>query len=199
MVYRERINRFADYSSDTELLACSWKTIADNAKSDDDLVSLFMVMPDGPVSQPFTAIYGCRVIDPGEEKRRYDELLEYAKAINGLRKQQRLREFIADAVSTEQCHERLNAFREAEVCFFDGLRKLISVLEVIDPAAKVPTAHWASEGVGKKNYVILLAGLNKYLGKPKWKALANLANINCSSATVSADALAKAWKNGYHF
>lgn len=194
--YRNRIGRFASYSADTELLARSWKTIADNAKSDDDLVTLFIVMPDGPVSQPFTGIYGYRVIDPGEEKRRYDKLLECAKAINGLRKQNIFRDFVADASATEQCHEQLDAFREVDVMFFDGLRKLMRVLEKIDPAAKVPTAHWASDGADNKNYVILLAGLNRYLKTPKWTALANLANINCPDHTISADALAKAWKNG---
>lgn len=195
-VYRDRINRFSNYLLDTDLLARSWKTIANNAKSDEELIRLFMVMPDGPVSQPFPAIYGYRTIDPGEEKRRYDELLKCAKAIYGLRKYQRFSNFIADATTTEAGSERIVAFREAEVGFFDGLRKLMSVLEVIDPAAKIPTAHWASVGADQKNYVILLSGLNRYLRTPKWKALATLANINCPSHTVSADALAKAWKNG---
>lgn len=194
--YFERIERFANYSTDPEQVGSDWKAVAGAAESDDSLVSLFMLLPDGPIDQPFSAIYGRRIVDPGEERRRYAGLLECAKTINGLRKNNKLSELVSDATGTADAAERLYNFREVEGAFFDGLRKLIDVLEVIDPTAKIPTSHWASPDAAKKNYVILLAGLNRYLKEPKWKALARLANINCPACQITAEALSKAWKNG---
>lgn len=200
-----RIERFATYKNDPEQMTKDWQAIASSSKRKDEelsqssgtnLITLFSVFPDGPVAQTFSGVFRHRDIDVGEERCRYSELLNHAKALKTLRKHDNLCRFIADAAATLSAAEALVEFRSVEVAFFDGLRKLIRVLEVIDPTAKIPTEHWAGREAPKKNYVILLSALNRYLDHPKWQALARLANINCQEVQITGDALSKAWKAG---
>lgn len=190
----ERALRFVKYAGDTDQLYKDWHTIEKASIDSDKLISLFIVMPDGPINQPFQGIYGYRAIDIGEERRRYGIALEHAKALWAAMKPAKYREFVADAWASSDCQALVSDFRKDEAVFFHGLRALIKVLEQIDPGAKSLTPQWASEDAGKKNYIILASGLNHYLQKPKWEALAGLVNVNCPEVQVCGGALAKAWK-----
>lgn len=200
--YHDRYQRFIefwkrDYASASKVEK-DWKVIQAAAKSDDDLVSLFMCMSDRPEAQPFTALYGRRTVDPGEERDRYGADLDSVRAvIKIIRPGKRFDELMMDASATDEASSeaaKLRAHKLTEV--MSALRSLERLLEKVDPAAKSLTSHWASESAPRKNYVILCASLNRYLAKPKHAALAFLANVNCPDVSISAQQIRDAWRHG---
>lgn len=203
-MYRARYQRFIEYWSRDDASAKevekNWRIIQSAAKSDDDLVSLFLLMPDRPEAQPFTAIYGRRAVDPGEERRRYDKDLDSVRAVIKIisPSSKRFDELMRDGGATDEAVSEASKLRShnlAEV--MSALRSLERLLEKVDPAAKIPTPHWANEeSASKKNYVILCASLNRYLAKPKHAALAFLANVNCPDVSINDQQVRDAWRHG---
>lgn len=202
-MYCARYQRFIEYwgrdDASAKGVEKNWLAIQSAAKSDDDLVSLFMCMPDRPEAQPFTVLYGRRTVDQGEERRRYDEDLDSVRAvIKRLSPSGKgFAELIRDASATAEAlseASKLRSHKLAEV--MSALRSLECLLEKVDPAAKIPTPHWASESAPKKNYVILCASLNRYLAEPKHAALAFLANVNCPGVSINGQQIRDAWRHG---
>lgn len=197
----ERYQRFVqywkrDYAS-MEEVEKNWRIIQSVAKSDSDLVSLFMLMPDRPEAQPFTAIYGRRTVDPGEENRRYVKDLDSVRAaINIIRPGKRFDELMRDASATDEALSEAAKLRAHNLTkVMSALRSLERLLEKVDSSAKSLTHHWASESAAMKNYAILCAGLNRYLAKPKHAALAFLANVNCPDVSINAQQIRDAWRH----
>lgn len=202
-MYRARYQRFIEYWSRDDASAKevekNWRIIQSAAKSDDDLVSLFMCMPDRPEAQPFTALYGRRAVDPGEEKRRYDADLDSVRAVIKIISPsgKRFDELMRDAGATDEALSeaaKLRSHKLTEV--MSALRSLERLLEKVDPVAKSLTPHWASESAPRKNYVILCASLNRYLATPKHAALAFLANVNCPDVSINDQQIRDAWRHG---
>lgn len=81
--YRQRLQRFVSYWRKQEKIEADWRTLIGAAKSEEDLLHLFIVMPDGPDpnAQPLRNVYGYRVIDPGDEEARYRALSKHALAL----------------------------------------------------------------------------------------------------------------------
>lgn len=202
-MYRARYRRFTEYWSrdyaSAHDLERNWGIIQSAAKSDDDLVTLFMCLPDRPEAQPFTALYGRRTVDPGEERRRYDADLDSVRAVIKIISPsgKRFDELMRDASATDEAVSeaaKLRAHNLPEV--MSALRSLERILEKVDPKAKSLTPHWASESAPRKNYVILCASLNRYLATPKHAALAFLANVNCPDVSINAQEIRDAWRHG---
>lgn len=201
--YHERFSRFVEYwKRDYERaneIEKAWRAIASSAKSDDDLVTLFAVMPDKPEAQLFTAIYGKRAVDPSGERTRYDKDLEAVIQVIALVSPHgnRFDELMSDAQTTEEAFEAAIKLRSLDADLLHCLIALRTLLEIVDPAAKIPTKHFLNEEIAaRKNYVILVASLNRYLSKPQHAALAVIANVNCPGATLNNDQIRKAWNRG---
>lgn len=202
----ERAERFVNFANQSfenaEKLRRAWASVKSCASTENDaLVTLFIVMPDRPKYQPFPAIYGKRNISPDAEKDKYNSDLLCVRQVLDLLNPHRKRylNFSTDSRATPEAEVALYAFSELERETLIGLSRLEKVLEVIDPKAKIPTKHWVDEDdAARKNYVLLVASLNRYLVKPKHAALATLANINCldREVTVTADQIRKAWERG---
>ncbi|MEW6611476.1 MAG: hypothetical protein ACOY5C_07990 [Pseudomonadota bacterium] len=200
-----RLQRFVDsWRQDwrnADKLQRAWSSIERHANSDDALLTLFMVMPDGPKEQPFSLVFYRRRVDPGVERQRYADWLghcrEVKKIISRKRQSEVLTHLLSDCIATDgEAAEAASFFRQNLQAFESTLLSLEKMLELVDPTAKIPTKHWNSPHAAIRNYVILVAGLNRYLRVPQPAALAFLANANCPSVSISKDQLAKAWARG---
>jgi hypothetical protein len=202
----ERAERFLDFAKQSfenaEKLRKAWSVIEKAANPNNDaLVTLFIVMPDRPEYQPFSAIYGKRSIPPDAEQERYNDDLKCVRQIIDLLNPHKKRylNLLRDSSASPEAQRACFEFSPVERDVLSGLRKLQKVLEVVDPKAKIPTKHWVNEeDAALKNYVLLVASLNRYLVKPKHAALTMLANINClgEDIAISADQVQKAWGRG---
>lgn len=199
-----RARRFRKYweCSDEKAAAVwkAWANIEKAAKSEDDLLNLFLVMPDQPALYPFEAIYGERHKYPDAEADYYKTCLSSVQTIESLLNPHRPQylQLLQDATATPEAREACFRFRELDSQLLQGLGALRHLLEVIDPAAKIPTKHWKSPNAALHNYILLVASLNRYLrpDTPKHSALAVLANVNCPSEPITADQIRKAWIRG---
>ncbi len=215
-VYRNRLKRFTQYyekhSAEAEKILRAWRAIEKNSRSEQELITLFMVMPDKPDSQPYSALYGRRKVGPDAERNRYVKCLRHVRAIeqfcspHGKAHQQFYRQFLVDACTDQRkvidartgekkmAIDVAREFLEVEPHFLIGLRKLESLLEVLDPGAKYETRHPDSPNAALHTYIYLMASLNRYLERPQHAALALLAGINCPESRITADAIRKSWQ-----
>lgn len=194
----QRARRFVDHwraNPDDESAAKAWAKVAESAPSDDSLISFFASFPDQLTMQPFAAMFGHRSIDPGAEMGRYAKRLEQVRGVLELlgtpAQRPEFSQLLSDAAATPQGKKAVSEFLAVYPGIVRGLRGLANVLDVVDPFAKVPTAHWKSPVADRKIYVGLVSSLSRHLTKPQWAAISRLANVNLPKGKVSADDLRK--------
>lgn len=185
-----------------------WKVIKQSAKSPNDLNALFLEIPDGLLSRPFPYNLDKRVIDSETQRNRYDHLISCIDEISALFKRRKIKRpkkfrsrsdnsftLFLDAYATSQeALQKYSAFEYHREEFVNGLIKLRILLKAVDPSAKDLTKHWKSKDAALHNYIVHIAGLNRFLDEPRHSALAMLAEANNPSVLVSKDSITKAWK-----
>src|ERR1044072_9293906 len=138
---------------DAETLGCAWSSIERAAISEEKLIGLFMSLPDVPTVDQYPAIHEPRSVDAGEELRRNRKTRKHIDAVIASLSGNALRRYAGDAKATgEQAVAAYQAVAEAKRELQSGLRAYDQMLERIEPAAKLPTAHYASTNLATKNY-----------------------------------------------
>lgn len=194
--YAQRAQRFVDYwraNPNDESAAKAWVRVAGSARSDDSLISFFISFPDQLTTQPFALVFGTRVVDPGEEKKRYAERLKQVRGVLELLdyRHSEFANLLRDAMATGGEVAAATKFRAVAHETKKGLGLLADLLAKVDPFAKIQTAHWKAPDAGRKIYIGLVSGQSRHLIKPQWEAIATLANVNLPEGDVSADDLKK--------
>lgn len=213
----QRFNRLMDFRASSyenqQTLDRAWRTLSDSARSSDSLLSLFLVMPDGPSIQPFPQLsYGPRELDPMAEVRRYAEIAAHADAL--LRyfspmSKPTLRRLLADQMrgdepsgSTKKRNKKADEYAEKARNIWPDLRfgEVLRGLRWISYACKSADPHqWYLTGqplandAAMQTYVKQVAGLNCYLSRAQHAALATLANANAPKHALHKDRVRKAW------
>lgn len=201
--YRTRIDRLTEFAKQSydnaQALEGAWRALDVNKKSDDTLLDLFLTWPDEVTSQPFPAIYGARVVDHQEEKKRYSKGIHHIDAVLGLLRPEALGQLLSDVPAEGTGRAALNCFRLDfnRIVVIQSLRSLRALLNVSDPKRKYLTKQPFAEKADLKTYTILLAELNRHLESPQHAAIATIANANLPNHQVTGDAIGKAWKR--HF
>lgn len=194
----DRAQRFIDYwmrdSAGVGELERAWSKIERAALSDDALVSLFSSIPDAPRAEPYPGILGRRNVDAGEERRRNKASRKRIAELRPSLSYEALQRYAADAAASGL--EAVQAYRDLAKQVRElqtGLSALDRVLELIDPTAKVETAHYASPDLAQKVYRREVANLNRFLDTPQHAALSFIAAVNCPDHPVHRNTLSKIW------
>lgn len=192
-----RLEKFAKVSFENEeSLNSAWKALDKAKKSDDDILSLFLTWPRQPTTQPFCAIYGKRDIEHHAEEAFYCNSSDKVNDVLALLGTDALRKLLSDIPADSAALARYRDMDRLKT--IQGLNALRDLLNEAAPKDKYITSQPFSFNAAKQTYTILLAGLNKYLTRAQWAALATIANANCESCTVTNDDLRKAWGRHYN-
>jgi hypothetical protein len=203
-LYMERAARFIAFADQTseqhDQLLKAWRAVAGAPRSPDDdapELAIFISLPDRVTLNPHSALYGGRRVDRATialERKRYAGLRTQVAGVRAALRPDSLRTLLEDASPSKQARAAAGAFRQRDLnALADGLRALEHLLEVVNPAEKVPTAHWASSDAADKVFAGQVASLNRHLTKPRHAALVALARVNCPDARLNAAQVAKAW------
>jgi len=204
--FHERAERFADFANrnyeQQQKLIKAWSAIASNAAPalapETAEVKVFILLPDSAEYNPHNLVFGGRPLDASIveiERRRYKGYLEHVHALKSIFRRPSYAELLQDAQPSSESQNAMVEFRRLEEVFFKGLDLLEQALASIDPALKVPTKHFNSPDASKKNFALLIAGLNRSLKRPQHAALACLAGVNCPEVNITPEAIRKAWKS----
>ena len=201
----ERLKSYAGHSFENmQALQKAWKALeaatVENPNDPNDLIipesllNMFVAWPDEPKKQLYPGIFGLREHnDPADEKEEYQRLADKVRDVVLAFKADKLRPILADVPNNDIGEAALEAWRACDtVATKATLRALLGLLDVADPYIKYPTKQPGAHDADFKNYIIQLAGLNKYLRNPKWAAIATIANANYQQKTVTAKAIQRA-------
>lgn len=174
----------------------AWEEIAKVAKEADTLPHVFLLLPDGPTTQPYDAIYGKRTRTPDQEVRYYagavaaiNKILPLLNGIGYRHLMQDIPQGSADA--DPEVWGVLRQFDERSTRI--GLLQLRTILQGTKPHAKRLSKDKNDAQAARSTYTIQVADLNRYLTTPKHTALATLARANCPDVELTPDAVKKAW------
>jgi len=174
----------------------AWEEIAKVAKEAETLPHVFLLLPDGPTSQPYDAIYGNRTRTPDQEVKYYAEAVTAIDKILPLFNRVGYEHLMQDI--PQGCNEADPSVWETLRKFDDratreGLLQLKTILQGTKPHAKRLSKDKNNEQAARATYTILVADLNRYLTTPKHTALAVLARANCPDVELTPEAVKKAW------
>ncbi|MBR8303478.1 hypothetical protein KDW49_22475 [Burkholderia dolosa] len=202
----ERARRFRSFweqnPDEDDQLKRQWLALERAARSPDHLLTLFLVMPDKAERNPFPLLTGVRKqgsrdVSVAEERQRYGELATQARDIRAFLfsgAHRNFRNLLSDAAATGgKAHEEAIKFRASSSDLRLALFHLEKLLKLVDPAAKYPCGQPDGEDAAKQAYVSVVAALNSRLSKPRYAALAYIAQVNNPLTPVTSDALRKAW------
>ena len=194
--HRARAKRLRQYAyasfENSERLGKAWNTLEESAKDKESLVSMFLLWPDIPVVQPYTAFYGKRAVDHGEEKERYQKLSDKVSDVIALLRPEPLCQLLADIPGDEAGWSAIRSYNAMNFgATRTGLAAIRRLLDAADPKNKYLTKQPYSSDAAFQTYIIQLAQLNRYLKKPRYQAIATIANANYSPRSVTADAIRK--------
>lgn len=204
--HMERARRFRTFweknPDEDDQLKRQWLALERAARSPDQLLALFLVMPDKAERNPFPLLTGVRKrgsrdLSVAEERQRYGELAIQARDIRTFLysgAHNNFRNLLNDAAATGgEAHEEAVQFRAASGDLRMALLHLEKLLKFVDPAAKYPYGQPDGVDAAAQAYVAVVASLNSHLSKPRHAALAYIVQVNNPLMPVTSDALRKAW------
>lgn len=172
----------------------AWLTLEREALNEDALLTLFIVMPDAPDDEPFPLVFGRRNVDAKEEKDRYTEMRGHAVALAEFLGSRAWNHLASDCGATgSEALWYYIKFRNSSVGIVPALRALASALEHVDPTAKLLNKQATASNRAEQNYLRQIAGLNRYLSRPKHAALSYIAAVNCPDHPVDSNRIQKIW------
>ena len=175
-------------------VAKAWHEIEKANKDNESLANVFLLLPDEVTAQPFTAIYGKRVLNPDEESKRYKNAIKAIDLLLPLISANGYGELSQDMDGGDDKEAWLAAQQLNRIQLNVNLRNLRKILEVADPYQKRLSKYHNEDQAARATYTKLVAELNRHLRTPKYSALTTLANANCPGCVITADAIKKAWK-----
>ncbi|WP_186214372.1 hypothetical protein [Burkholderia gladioli] len=203
----ERGRRFRSFweshPKEDDQLRRQWKILEKSAISEDQLLALFLGMPDTALRNPFPLLTGLRKrgsldLSVDDERKNYQKL---AKQVHDIRTflhskgGENFRNLLSDARATGgEASREAAAFRASTGNLRATLFHLENVLKLVDPAAKYPSGQPDSPDAASHAYVAVVASLSSHLTEPKHAAIAYIAQINNPLTPVTRDALRKAWE-----
>jgi hypothetical protein len=214
-----RLMKYRAVSSEQQdALDKAFKLLSSAANTSDDLLALFSGLPDSADAQPLTRLsFGRRSEPLAVQRDRYVALASHADALLKFLKSEppamSLRQLLADvamedgydgsggdsdtAVLRRQNAKQAQVLRDAgaDAGLVGALQWLSHALKGADPHRWHLTGQPLAADAARQTYVRLVAGLNRYLKKPKHAALTVLANANYSRVVLTADELRKTWNS----
>ncbi|MFP3503267.1 hypothetical protein [Burkholderia sp. SIMBA_062] len=203
----ERGRRFRSFweahPEEDDQLRRRWRTLEKFSVSEEQLLALFLVLPDTAQRNPFPLLTGVRKhgtkdISVKYERKRYHELAGQVHEIRTFLFSggaNNFRNLLSDASATGgEAAKEAQAFQASNSTLRAALFHLEKLLTLADPAAKYPYGQPDSHDAATQAYVAVLASLNSRLTAPQHAAIAYIAQINNPLTEVTNTALGAAWK-----